>query len=285
MKRGGGDRGGAALSLLGSAVRQDGRSASLTAPNGKAQQALLHAALADAAVTADALACVEAHGTGTALGDPIEAGSLAGAVLNSRSGGTMTTVGSVKASAGHAEPAAGTAGLVRLALALRSGQAPPNAQLRSLNPHVGAAVGVSGGCALPTQLSASPGDVGGVSSFGYSGTIAHAVVRAAPPVATAPSLDAGPAPIRLRRRAYPWRAPDAPPSPLDALEPELALYDTRWQPLAATGAPPPPNAAGTWLVLEGARGATAVGAALAAALPTGAVVRRPLMVPALCVIP
>ena len=45
MKRGGGDRGGAALSLLGSAVRQDGRSASLTAPNGKAQQALLHAAL------------------------------------------------------------------------------------------------------------------------------------------------------------------------------------------------------------------------------------------------
>ena len=129
----------------------------------------------------------------------------------------MTTVGSVKASAGHAESAAGTAGLVRLALALRSGQAPPNAQLRSLNPHVGAAVGVSGGCALPTQLSASPGGVGGVSSFGYSGTIAHAVARAAPPVVAAPSLDAGRAPIRLRRRAYPWRAPDAPPSPLDAL--------------------------------------------------------------------
>ena len=70
--------------------------------------------------------------------------------------------------------------------------------------------------------------------------------------------------MRLRRRAYPWRVPDAPPS-RDALEPELALYDTHWQPLAATGAPPPPDAAGTWLVLEGVRGATAVGAALALA--------------------
>ena len=65
------------LRLVGSCVRQDGKSASLTAPNGQAQRALLWAALADAAMLSDQVACVEAHGTGTALGDPIEARSLA----------------------------------------------------------------------------------------------------------------------------------------------------------------------------------------------------------------
>ena len=74
--------------VLGAAVRQDGKSASLTAPNGQAQQALLRTALADSTLTADDLVCVEAHGTGTALGDPIESGSLSGAYLSARAAAT-----------------------------------------------------------------------------------------------------------------------------------------------------------------------------------------------------
>jgi len=69
------------ICALGNAVRQDGRSASLTAPNGQAQQGLLAAALQDAGAAADSLTLNEAHGTGTALGDPIEAGSLVGRFL------------------------------------------------------------------------------------------------------------------------------------------------------------------------------------------------------------
>ena len=65
-----------AARLSGSAVRQDGRSASLTAPNGQAQQWLLLAARARTGSEAS-LSCSEAHGTGTALGDPIETGSYA----------------------------------------------------------------------------------------------------------------------------------------------------------------------------------------------------------------
>ena len=75
------------LSLLGSCVRQDGKSASLTAPNGQAQQALLRAALADGGVEPAALSAYEAHGTGTPLGDPIEVRSLAAAVLREGGGG------------------------------------------------------------------------------------------------------------------------------------------------------------------------------------------------------
>ena len=82
----------------------DGRSSSLTAPSGQAQQGLLVAALADAGVAADMHMQSEAHGTGTALGDPIEAGSLAGAVVRRREGESgPLAVGGVKANLGHAE--------------------------------------------------------------------------------------------------------------------------------------------------------------------------------------
>ena len=192
------------LSLLGSCVRQDGKSASLTAPNGQAQQALLRAAFADGGVEPAALSCYEAHGTGTPLGDPIEVRSLAAAVLAARAPSPPLCVGSLKANCGHAEPAAGLAGLLRLAAGLLEAQAPPNAQLRRINPHVGSAVeGVA--CALPTQLArgldAAAGGRGGVSSFGYSGTIAHAVLEAAPPSLGTSS----PPPLVYARRRYAWR--------------------------------------------------------------------------------
>eukprot|EP00964_Phaeocystis_antarctica_P035887 scaffold20520_cov70-Phaeocystis_antarctica.AAC.1 len=62
----------ATASVLGSRVMCDGRSASLTAPNGQAQQALLRTVLAEGGIDAVRLTRLEAHGTGTALGDPIE---------------------------------------------------------------------------------------------------------------------------------------------------------------------------------------------------------------------
>ena len=106
----------------GSAVRQDGRSASLTAPNGSAQRVLLLAAHASAAEGAAAfgLALVEAHGTGTPLGDPTEAGALAAAVGGG--GAASVLVGAAKGSVGHAEAASGLLGHLRAADAL-SGRA------------------------------------------------------------------------------------------------------------------------------------------------------------------
>merc|ERR1712138_101758 len=54
------------VAVSGTAVQQDGPSASLTAPNGSSQQRLIEA------VKAENGPSLEAHGTGTALGDPIE---------------------------------------------------------------------------------------------------------------------------------------------------------------------------------------------------------------------
>ena len=59
--------------VLGSAVQQDGPSASLTAPNGSSQRRLLGAVVPGRVRdNVQRNTVLEAHGTGTALGDPIE---------------------------------------------------------------------------------------------------------------------------------------------------------------------------------------------------------------------
>ena len=168
----------AAILALGSAVRHDGRSASLTAPNGQAQRGVLDAALTDAQLVTAQVAALEAHGTGTALGDPIEAGAVSAVMLAQRLSSEALAVGSLKANAGHTEPGAGLAGALRQLMQLRNGAMSPNAQLRLLNPHVGDVLH-SRACVLPVQLAAladKEQHIGGLSSFGYSGTIAHTVL-------------------------------------------------------------------------------------------------------------
>ena len=190
----------------GCAVMQDGRSASLTAPSGAAQQNLLLASLADAAVAIDAVSKSEAHGTGTALGDPIEMGAAAGALLEKRSAnrGPLAT-SALKANFGHAECGAGIAQLTRLVGGLQRAQAPLNAQLRLLNPMVANTLHVGGGI-VPSQnigFVTESGQVlgGGASSFGYSGTIAHATLNADKVGCHSACSEE----LVFARRAYLWR--------------------------------------------------------------------------------
>jgi acyl transferase domain-containing protein len=187
--------------IAGSAVNQDGRSAGLTAPNGPAQQAVISAALAEAGLPGAVVTYVEAHGTGTPLGDPIEVQALA-AALRPGGGAEKLRIGTVKSNIGHLEAAAGIAGLIKLALALRHGALPTSLHLRTPNPRID-------WDRLPVrvQAEASPwpagpngGHVGAVSSFGFSGTNAHVVLRSADPAATVASM-AGPRPMLLRLSA------------------------------------------------------------------------------------
>jgi acyl transferase domain-containing protein len=196
--------------LLGSAVRQDGRSASLTAPSGQAQQGLLGAALVDASKRPEELAVVEAHGTGTGLGDPIETGSLRAAVLALRqSASAALAIVGVKANIGHAEPAAGLTGLLKLVLALALGETPPNAQLRALNSHVSEALRRAH-YALPVHHSPpllTDALSGGVSSFGFSGTIAHCALQGTPANAALACAVSHSHRDMSRRRSFAWRGP------------------------------------------------------------------------------
>lgn len=68
--------------VRGSAVNSDGASNGLTAPSGPAQQQVIQAALAQAALSPTDVDVLEGHGTATALGDPIEVQAVISAYGN-----------------------------------------------------------------------------------------------------------------------------------------------------------------------------------------------------------
>ncbi|MDR7303682.1 acyl transferase domain-containing protein [Haloactinomyces albus] len=162
--------------VRGTATNQDGRSNGLTAPRGGAQQEVVRRALAVGGVLPSEVGFVEAHGTGTSLGDPIEVRALARVLGQGRAGGDRVRLGSVKTNIGHLEAAAGIAGLIKALLVAERGVVPPHLNVNRLNPLVdwdGLPVSVV------RELSAWQQDrrIAGVSSFGFGGTNAHAVIE------------------------------------------------------------------------------------------------------------
>jgi acyl transferase domain-containing protein/acyl-CoA synthetase (AMP-forming)/AMP-acid ligase II/acyl carrier protein len=167
--------------IRGTAVNQDGRTNGLVAPSGRAQEACIRAALAEASLRPRQISYVEAHGTGTALGDPIEVQALVAALGTERDAERPLLVGSVKTNIGHLESAAGIAGLMKTVLALQHGVIPPHLHLKKLNK----LLGVEGtAIAFPVQPSPlPPADepvYAGVSSFGFGGTNSHVVLEGPP---------------------------------------------------------------------------------------------------------
>ncbi|NVB36871.1 acyltransferase domain-containing protein [Pseudenhygromyxa sp. WMMC2535] len=169
--------------IHGTAINQDGRSNGLTAPSALAQARVLRAALADARVEPARVGLIETHGTGTALGDPIEFQALAevyGGAAESRGGvdAGLCALGAVKTNLGHTEAAAGVAGLIKTALAIHHREIPGNLHLERVNPDVD----IEGTrFYLPREAApwSGPG-LAAVSSFGFGGTNAHAILGPAP---------------------------------------------------------------------------------------------------------
>ncbi|HTN83970.1 MAG TPA: acyltransferase domain-containing protein, partial [Sorangium sp.] len=167
--------------IRGSAVNQDGRSTGLTAPSVLAQKALLRQALESAGISAPDLGYVEAHGTGTPLGDPVEMEALTDVLGAPREDGSTCVLGAVKTNIGHLEAAAGIASVIKVVLALQHEQIPANLHFKSLNPRISLD---KSPFVIPTEpVPWRPGArrrLAGVSSFGMSGTNAHAVLEEAP---------------------------------------------------------------------------------------------------------
>jgi amino acid adenylation domain-containing protein len=165
--------------IRGSAINHDGASTGFTAPNGRAQEAVIRKALGS--LPAASIDYVEAHGTGTALGDPIEVKALAAVLGTGRDASSKLRIGSVKTNIGHAESASGIAGVIKVVLALENEQIPAHLHFRKPSPLIpwqDLPIDVCSTAA--TWPRGERRRRAGVSAFGASGTNAHLILEEAP---------------------------------------------------------------------------------------------------------
>ena len=192
--------------VRGSAVNQDGASNGLSAPNGPSQERVIRAALASGGLGSADVDAVEGHGTATPLGDPIELGALLAVYGSARPEGRPLWLGSLKSNIGHAQAAAGVAGVIKMVEALRREVLPPTLHadppLAELErPDAVALLSEARPWRRGARLRRA-----GVSAFGLSGTNAHVVLEEAPAPSGPPTEAPAPAP-----RSQPTAPATTPP--------------------------------------------------------------------------
>ncbi|WP_339184543.1 SDR family NAD(P)-dependent oxidoreductase [Paenibacillus sp. FSL R5-0701] len=122
--------------IKGSALNHGGKTNGYTVPNPNAQADVIGRALREAGVDPRTISYVEAHGTGTSLGDPIEIAGLSKAFQQDPSEEAYCAIGSAKSNIGHAESAAGIAGVTKVLLQLQHGELAPSLHVQQTNPHI-----------------------------------------------------------------------------------------------------------------------------------------------------
>jgi phthiocerol/phenolphthiocerol synthesis type-I polyketide synthase E len=173
--------------VRGSAINNDGADkAGFTAPGAAGQAAVIAEAITVAGVDAASIGYVEAHGTGTPIGDPIEVSALTQVYRAATAARRSCALGSLKTAIGHLDAAAGAAGLIKAALAVRHGVVPPSPYFSGPNPEarLEASPFFVNRELIPWPSGAGPRRAA-VSSFGIGGTNAHVVLEEAPPPAPA----------------------------------------------------------------------------------------------------
>ena len=165
--------------IRGMGGSSDGKGKGITAPNPIGQKLAIERAWQIAGLSPSTATMLEAHGTSTRVGDVVEATSINDVLAEFRLPTRSIALGSVKSNFGHLKGAAGAAGLLKAALALRDKVLPPSVQCERPNPDID--FGHSS-LYVNTELrpwTLSNGDVrrAGLSAFGFGGTNFHAVLE------------------------------------------------------------------------------------------------------------
>ena len=163
--------------IRASSSNQDGKSPGITQPTKSAQMQLIKDTYATGGLDLTQTRYFEAHGTGTPVGDPIEAGAIAGVFNAHRSSEEPLLIGAVKSNVGHLEGAAGIAGLMKTVLVLESGIIPPNIWFEKPNPSIPLNEWNIKFPLEPTPWPTSGLRRASVNGFGYGGSNAHVVME------------------------------------------------------------------------------------------------------------
>ena len=184
--------------ICAAAVNQDGKSSSLTAPNGPAQARVIRQALGSSFIDEPSrITSLSCHGTGTALGDPIEVGAAVGilrghfARSNTENNKSHALVlGALKSSKGHSESASGMLAITTIIQAYSKRNTLSHGivmHLSEMNRLVAGTPESANTCpdsSLPFSTcrqdlapsSNANHTFTGISAFGFTGTNAHAIV-------------------------------------------------------------------------------------------------------------
>ncbi|GGV42313.1 non-ribosomal peptide synthetase [Streptomyces spectabilis] len=167
--------------IRGVAVNNDGGDkAGFYAPGVRGQAEVIRKALDKAGTDPSTIRYVEAHGTGTRLGDPIEVAALTQAYRHYTARSQYCGIGSVKSNIGHLDAAAGIAGLIKVALALRHGEVPRTLHCDVSSSEIDWDESPFFVADRNLPLDGDEPARAGLSSFGIGGTNAHAVLEQAP---------------------------------------------------------------------------------------------------------
>ncbi|MCH1928843.1 phosphopantetheine-binding protein [Shewanella sp. A25] len=166
--------------IKGVGASSDGKFKSIYAPRPEGQAKALARAYDDAGFAPHTVGLIEAHGTGTAAGDVAEFNGLTSVFSKDNEQLQHIALGSVKSQVGHTKSTAGTAGVIKAALALHHKVLPPTINVSQPNPklNIGQSPFYLNTEARPwIQRSDNTPRRAGISSFGFGGTNFHLVLE------------------------------------------------------------------------------------------------------------
>jgi|GEM_PF-1327933 len=167
--------------IKGYAANNDGhRKVGYTAPSVIGQGECILSAQHHSNLKASEIHYIECHGTGTHLGDPIELRAISEAFEKNKSSQKKghCFLGSVKANIGHADSAAGMAGILKVCKMLEHRMLPPQINFKHLNKNISLH---EQQFEISTEAKSWDPEITplrmGVSSFGIGGTNAHLILE------------------------------------------------------------------------------------------------------------
>ncbi|HTQ87140.1 MAG TPA: beta-ketoacyl synthase N-terminal-like domain-containing protein, partial [Candidatus Solibacter sp.] len=165
--------------IRGIGASSDGKGKGITAPNPAGQRIAIQRAWQNAGASPATATLIEGHGTSTTVGDLVEVESIVAVLKDAGANGHRIALGSVKSNIGHLKGAAGAAGILKTALALREKVLPPSVGCEHPNPNIDFP---HSPLQVNTELrpwteTADGVRRAGVSAFGFGGTNFHVVME------------------------------------------------------------------------------------------------------------